>query len=434
MSVERNKYDSSQLEIGISVDKTVVNKAIVTDSLAGGSLSALVDVRDNLILPAIRELGKLATVIADSFNRQQTLGRDLNGVEGTDIFMDVNDPQLALGRTLNSSDNVTPSVFEVYIRNTNELTADEYDMEYVNDGVNPETLNIYDTDGNLIQTFDAADIANMSAGTALPVSGIGISLAIDTNNMTDGDSFKIRPVNNGANKIEKIMTDPSLIAAADNYLEVGDVTNPNNVVASVYRISDVTNTGFPHPNNVPGTLPDESIQIVVDATGTQYDIQDSAGTSLLGGFQDIPTDQIVEGVGLSVKLDGVLAGGEVFTITHADNANNDNKRFGPGDNTNALIMLGFQSSKNVDNGTNSFSESYADLVTMVGVQTKGREISKDSFQTLLSGAEERLAGVQGVNLDEEAANLIQYQQAYSAAARIITVARETFQTLISAAG
>jgi flagellar hook-associated protein 1 FlgK len=53
---------------------------------------------------------------------------------------------------------------------------------------------------------------------------------------------------------------------------------------------------------------------------------------------------------------------------------------------------------------------------------------------LLSGAEQRLAGIQGVNLDEEAANLIQYQQSYAAAARIITVARETFQTLLSAAG
>jgi flagellar hook-associated protein 1 FlgK len=73
-------------------------------------------------------------------------------------------------------------------------------------------------------------------------------------------------------------------------------------------------------------------------------------------------------------------------------------------------------------------------VTQIGVETKSREISSSSFETLLAGAEERLAGIQGVNLDEEAANLIQYQQAYSAAARIITVARETFQTLLSSAG
>jgi flagellar hook-associated protein 1 FlgK len=113
---------------------------------------------------------------------------------------------------------------------------------------------------------------------------------------------------------------------------------------------------------------------------------------------------------------------------------NEDKKFGPGDNTNILTMLSYQTERSLDGGTASFSESYADIVTGIGVETKSREISKSSFEALLSSAEERMAGIQGVNLDEEAANLIQYQQAYSAAARIITVARETFQTLISAAG
>ena len=72
-------------------------------------------------------------------------------------------------------------------------------------------------------------------------------------------------------------------------------------------------------------------------------------------------------------------------------------------------------------------------MTIIGVETKSREISTASFETLLAGAEERLAGIQGVNLDEEAANLIQYQQAYTAAARIISVARDTFDTLLQAA-
>jgi flagellar hook-associated protein 1 FlgK len=67
------------------------------------------------------------------------------------------------------------------------------------------------------------------------------------------------------------------------------------------------------------------------------------------------------------------------------------------------------------------------------VETQSRSVSTDSFKTLLSGAEQRLSSVQGVNLDEEAANLIQYQQSYSASARIITVAQEIFNTLLSAA-
>jgi len=430
ISVIRDEYDTNKLEVGISVDKNSAQKSLITGNLAGGSLSSLFDSRDKMLIPAIRELGKIAIGISDAFNRQQSMGRDLNGNEGVDLFRDVNDPQLVLNRTLNSSLNPAVSNFEVYIRNASELTSDEYDMAY--DGTD---LTITDPDGNLVQTFNAADIVTMSAGTALTVGNTGISMAIDTNNLAAGDSFKIRPVNSGASEIAKAITDPKLIAAADNYFELSATNNANNVSFELYEIQDTANANYPSPANVP-PLPDPTLQVVLNAAGTQYDIQDSAGASLVGGFQNLPSDQIIQGAGLSFKVDGTLAGGEVFTVTHADNTliPNDNKKFGEGDNTNMLTMLAFQSAKTLDGGRNSFSESYADLVTDVGVKTSGTEISRDSFKTLLEGSEERLAGIQGVNLDEEAANLIQYQQSYSAAARIITVARETFQTLIQAAG
>jgi flagellar hook-associated protein 1 FlgK len=174
----------------------------------------------------------------------------------------------------------------------------------------------------------------------------------------------------------------------------------------------------------------------VNAAGTTYEVLDSTG-AVLSGPNTIPADQLIDDptTGFRFQLDGILAGGESFTIVHGDNPGIDEtKSFGKGDNTNMMSMLSFQSERRMDGGTTSFSESYADLVTQIGVETKSREISSSSFETLLAGAEERLAGIQGVNLDEEAANLIQYQQAYSAAARIITVARETFQTLLSSAG
>ena len=430
LSVVRNEFDTNRLEIGISVNTNTPNKSIVTQNLAGGSLSSLFDTRDNLLEPAIRDLGKIATVIADTFNRQQSLGRDLNGNEGANFFKDVNDPQLALSRTLNSNQNANYSTFEIYIRNSNQLTSDEFDMDY--DGTN---LIVSDTSGNVIQTFNAADIATMDGGTPLVIGNTGLSMAIDVNNLAAGDSFKIRPVNTAAADIERILTDPKHIAAADNYFELASTTNPNNVTFDLYEIQDINNASYPSPANVP-PLPDPTLQVVINAGGTQYDIQDSAGVSLVGGFQNLSNDQLIEGAGLAFKIDGTLAGGEVFTVTHADNTliPNDNKRFGEGDNTNMMTMLEFQSAKTLDGGRNSFSESYADLVTDIGVATKGTEVSRDSFETLLEGSEERLAGIQGVNLDEEAANLIQYQQSYAAAARIITVARETFQTLIQAAG
>lgn len=424
LSAVQNEYDGTILEIGISANSSVAEKSIITNQLDGGSLTGLFDTRDNVILPTIREIGKLAIAIADSFNRQQSLGLDLNGNAGENIFTDVNDSQAVLDRSLNSSNNVNPSSFEIYIRDSNSLSSDEYDMEY--DGTN---LDIYDPSGNLVQQFDAADIAAMSSGTELIIGDTGLAMAIDVEQLTAGDSFKIRPTYFGAKEIESIIEDPELVAAADNALAIAEVNNPNNVTLSLYEITGDSTTA-------PGPLPDDSISIEVDATGTTYQVLDSAGT-LISGPSPIPTDQIIEDTvaGFRFQLEGTLAGGEVFTVTHADNPGVDeSKAFGPGNNVNMLAMLSFQSDRRMDDGRNSFSESYADLVTFVGVETQSRGISSDSFSTLLSGAEQRLASVQGVNLDEEAANLIQYQQSYSAAARIITVARETFQTLLSAAG
>ena len=424
LSAERNEFDSNMMEIGISANSTTENKSIITNQLDGGSLTGLFDTRDNMILPAIQELGKLAIAIADSFNRQQSLGLDLNGDAGQNIFRDINDPQDVLARTLNSSNNTNKTNFELYIRNTEQLTSQEFDMEY--DGTN---LDIYDDAGNLVQQFDPADIAAMSAGTQLIIGDTGLAMAIDVNQLSAGDEFRLRPTYYGANQIESIIDDPEKIAAAGNPLDIAEVNNPNNVKFNLYEITGNSSVA-------PGPLPDDSISIEIDATGTTYQVLDSGG-AVISGPSAIPADQIIDDpiAGIRFELEGVLAGSEVFTVTHADNPGvSETKAFGPGNNENILAMLAFQSDRRMDGGTNSFSEAYADLVTSVGVETKSRAISADSFGTLLSGAEQRLAGIQGVNLDEEAANLIQYQQSYAAAARIITVARETFQTLLSAAG
>lgn len=424
MSVVRNEYDATRLEVAVSASPGTPKKSVITQQLSGGSLSGLIDTRDNVLEPAIRELGKLAIGIQDNFNRQQSMGRDLNGKQGENLFSDINDPQKVLSRTLGSRDNTNKTNFEVYIRNSEKLTGDNYQMRY--DGTNLEVL---DKDNTVIQTFNAADIAAMSAGQQRIVADTGLTLSIDTNGLSAGDTFQIRPTHTGANDIERVLTDPEKVAAADNPLAIAEVNNPNNVKLGLYEITGSTATP-------PGPLPDASIRIEVDAGGNNYSIRNSAG-AVISGPTAIPADQIIDDAtaGIRFELKGILAGNEAFTITHADNPGvNTTKAFGPGNNTNMVTMLGFQSAKTLDGGTNSFSESYADMVTGVGVNTKSREISRDSFKTLLSGAEERMAGVQGVNLDEEAANLIQYQQSYAAAARIITVARETFQTLLSAAG
>ena len=84
----------------------------------------------------------------------------------------------------------------------------------------------------------------------------------------------------------------------------------------------------------------------------------------------------------------------------------------------------------MNGGTQSFTESYAGLVEQVGVKTRQAQLDSDSGRTLLDQSSKQRESVSGVNLDEEAGRLIQYQAAYNASAKVMGVAQELFNTLL----
>lgn len=104
----------------------------------------------------------------------------------------------------------------------------------------------------------------------------------------------------------------------------------------------------------------------------------------------------------------------------------------PGDNSNALLMAAMQTKKLLSGSTETFQTAFGKMVATVGVQTSESGANAKAQNALLRRAEDRISSVSGVNLDEEAANLLKFQQAYQAAARVFSVANDVFQTLISA--
>ena len=106
----------------------------------------------------------------------------------------------------------------------------------------------------------------------------------------------------------------------------------------------------------------------------------------------------------------------------------------PGDNSNALLLAGLQTAQTMEGGTTSFQGAYGQLIAQLGTQTSSAKISAKAQAALLTQAKESRNRLSGVNLDEEAADLIRFQQAYQAVAKVISVADSTFQTLLSAVG
>lgn len=171
----------------------------------------------------------------------------------------------------------------------------------------------------------------------------------------------------------------------------------------------------------------------------------SDNTVVDSGFTAAAFPRAVASEGITLSLAGGVAAGDSFLIQPVRNgasdigvAITDPADFAGaasgnalGDNSNALALVALQSQNVLSNGTQDFQSAYASLVSDVGVTTREAKVNANAQRTLLNRAIESQQEVSGVNLDEEAANLLKFQQAYQAAAQVISVSDDIFQTLLS---
>jgi flagellar hook-associated protein 1 FlgK len=129
--------------------------------------------------------------------------------------------------------------------------------------------------------------------------------------------------------------------------------------------------------------------------------------------------------GFTTQIDGTPQAGDVFSI--------ESNVGGVSDNRNALLLTGLQTQPTV-NGASDFQSAYSQFVAGVGTQTSQAGINRSAQEVLLNQSIENRESVSGVNLDEEAANLLRFQQSYQAAAQVIATVNTIFQTLINAVG
>lgn len=170
--------------------------------------------------------------------------------------------------------------------------------------------------------------------------------------------------------------------------------------------------------------------VTMSGSGTPVDpflfdglsVEVTAGAAVGDRFQIRPTRDGAAGMGLLISNPR-----EIAAAAMAGSA-------APGDNSNALLLAGLQTSQTMENGTTSFQGAYGQLIGKLGTQTRSAQIGAEAQAALRSQAQESRDTLSGVNLDEEAADLIRFQQAYQAIAQVISVADSTFQTLLNAVG
>lgn len=414
----------------------------VTSVASGGQIGGLLRYRNDVLNPSMNELGRVALVVADSINSQLGQGLDANGQFGSALFSSINSAAAISQRSLASSNNSAGSGnLDVTIANSGALTTYDYEVKFTG----PNQYSVRRSDGTDMGSFDLT--------TTPPPVIDGFTLALNGGGLAAGDSFKVSPARSAAGSINTVLTDANKLAFAGPINGVvgsgntgsGTITQPN--LGDKLDIYGGADTALIQ-DSIKHSMP---VRMVFQAAsgGTQgYTLYDAKGNS-------IGTGTIVPGQDnkLTINVPMLDATGapildgsgnprtfSVETTVGGSPATNDSFTFGfnadgKSDNRNAQALLGLQTKSTVglNSGTgSSFTSSYASLVERVGAKANQAKIDTVATKAVLDSAKESRNGVSGVNLDDEAANLIKFQHYYTASSQIIKAAQETFSILINA--
>lgn len=459
--------DTSIKELRLQTDfqsstKGDVSIPIDEDSL-GGSMGGLFRFRNEVLGPTMRDIGQLAVSFADAMNTQNKLGMDLDGQLGTNLF-DIPSFEglsyegttgdfLVTGRLIDGEGaSLTDADYKIEVTSVAAGIPDEIEVTLLNaDGTAKK-----DGAGNPLVY---SNVAISSGYNALP-GGIEVNFDGATA-YSVGDEFLLQPTKLAASSIELLTNRPEDLAFAAPVRAQADATNLGS--ANVSSVT-VTNTAIGGGNeqsafdgagglhdsaSAPGGTVGAPTQIVFTADDT-YQVLDGespqnvittvsgvtnlnnllAQASSTAGWP-VSFSAQDDYPGYDISLDGVPKAGDSFSISFNTNGFNDN--------SNALSLAGLQTenlvqlSSESSNAPRTFQDSYASLVGRIGEEASMADISLQSAEAMKLQSENWFDSVSGVSLDEEASNLIRYQQSYAAAARILTTAQELFDTILQSA-
>ncbi|MDZ7584420.1 MAG: flagellar hook-associated protein FlgK [Thiobacillus sp.] len=236
-------------------------------------------------------------------------------------------------------------------------------------------------------------------------------LGQDLDGNLGGDFFVVPTAGAGASGFAVAIADPRQIAAAAP------------ILAQAASANSGTGAISPGSVNTPPP-PNANLQEPVTITftsATTFDVT-GTGTGNPTGLTYTPGGTITYN-GWSITIGGAPANGDTFTV--GPNTG------GVGDNRNALLLGALQTANTLNGGTTTYQGAYSRIVSEIGNKTRELEVTSRAAGNLLSEANRSLQSESGVNLDEEATNLLRYQQAYQAAGKVMQIASEMFDVLLS---
>ncbi len=402
----------------------------ITSQITGGELGGLIRYREEVLDSTMNSLGRLALAVSDQVNTQLGQGLDLKGQVGSALFGNYNDPALARLRVnaFAGNSNAQPVL---NITNTSQLSTSDYLMEY--DGSSYKIRRLSD---NQLMTATENPAGTLSI-TDKNGRDQGFQIVLGNPPPAPGDKFSLQPTRRGASDIKATLDQADQLAfaapvRAQSTLQnsgTGAIGQPNLLsapspidpaaLAAAFEGLTLTydGSGLTLPTPAPAGLVLSPSTVTAGQTNT-LNLTLTTGTA--------PNEQQYR---FEFTLSGRPAAGDTFTFNY--------NQSGVSDNRNALKLVDLQSKQTVGVTAGiagsgfSFTDGYGELVERVGTLTAQARMDSEATGAILKQATDNRDSLSAVNLDEEAANLIKFEQYYNASAQIIQVARSLFDTLIS---
>ena len=408
LAATKSPVDLTRLEVGYVVGSKV--SILPEGTLSGGELGGALDFRVTTLDPAQSALGKVALGMAIEFNKQHKLGLDANGQPGADFF---SESPAFVGRNINNALSSTTEV-AAKVTDPGQLKDSDYKVEF--DGTNYNVIRLSDNTSTAITPYNAAGTTQVIDGVEFNISGLAQA----------GDNFLVRPTINGAANFKVLANDVSQIAAAAPIATSAPLSNTGTGKISEGKVdSDFLGAG----PSLPVTLAYDGAtgQMTGFPAGMAVRVVDTAGvaTDYPAPASNVPFTNGATYTfgGVSVTMTGAPGNGDTFQIAANSSGSGDTRNIG---------LLGDLQTRNIfNNGSATLQTSYAQLVSTVGNKTREVQVNAKAGDALLAQAQGAASDVSGVNLDEEATNLIKYQQAYQAAGKVMQIAGTIFDTLLS---
>jgi flagellar hook-associated protein 1 FlgK len=377
-------YQPERLQLALQTQGGTIT---LDPKAVGGQIGGLLVFRDTVLTPAQAELGKLAVGLAETFNSTHRQGVDLYGQMGGDFF------NIGTPRVTGNAGNTGTGAITASYDDLGKLEAQ-----------------------NIVLKFDGSNWAASRAdtGASVPLTGTGTAadpLIINGVKLVVGgtpaanDRFLLQPTAGVAGSLEMAITDPSRIAAAAAIKGAAALANTGTGKLSGVTVTDAANANLRNP------------AAIVFTSATTYTIDG-------GPPQTYTPGQTISANGWSFVLDGVPKNGDTFNITPTP--------AGSSDNSNATKLSKVESAKAFNAGTVTLGGALGGLTTQVGAAARSAEYSLGAQQVIADQAQAARDEVSGVNLDEEAADMLRLQQAYQAASQLISTADSMFQTILGA--